>query len=71
MNKILMDDLYRYIGDLNKSLILRWRYILFTPGFQYTYCFRRVNIGAQSSITLFFGKYCYADVCFTPVSKYL
>ena len=28
-----MDDLYRYIGDLNKSLILRWRYILFTPGF--------------------------------------
>ena len=50
-----MDDLYRYIGDLNKSLILRWRYILFTPGFQYTYCFRRVTL-ARNPGSRFFWK---------------
>ena len=39
MNKIIMDDLYRYIGNKSNSLLQQLRYILFTPGFQYIYIY--------------------------------
>lgn len=55
MKKILQQDLYRYIGEENKDILNRLRYILFTPGFQYTYCFRHVN-SARNSISKLFWK---------------
>lgn len=55
MKHILKQDLYRYIGAGNERWINRLRYILFTPGFQYTYCFRHVN-SARNPITRFFWK---------------
>ena len=43
MKDLLKKDLYRYIGDGNRKLLNRLRYIWFTPGFQYTYCFRHAT----------------------------
>ena len=44
MNQIIKDDLYRYIGKDCYSIIKQIRYILFTPGFQYIYFFRHVQL---------------------------
>lgn len=55
MNQILNQDLFRYIGDGNKSFVNRLRYILFTPGFQYTYCFRHATL-ARNALAQFFWK---------------
>lgn len=55
MRDILKKDLYRYIGDGNKSILQQLRYILFTPGFQYTYCFRHVQL-ARNPISRMFWK---------------
>ena len=33
MNRIIKDDLYRYIGNESNSIVKQIRYILFTPGF--------------------------------------
>lgn len=43
MNKILQKDLYRYVGEKNKSFIVQLRYFLFTPGFRYIYYFRKTQ----------------------------
>lgn len=43
MNKILLNDLYRYEGDLCFSLKTQIKYILFTPGYQFTYFFRKAS----------------------------
>lgn len=53
MKAILQQDLYRYIGNGNESLINRLRYILFTPGFQYIYCFRHASLSRNSLSRLF------------------
>ena len=42
MNKIILDDLYRYSGDRSLGVLLR--YILFTPGFIYIFFFRKVQL---------------------------
>lgn len=55
MNVILLQDLYRYIGIDNKSVLNRLRYILFTPGFQYIYCWRHASM-AKNPITRIFWK---------------
>lgn len=55
MKTILKRDLFRYIGDDSHRLINRIRYVLFTPGFQYTYCFRHANL-ACNPINKFFWK---------------
>ena len=44
MNTIIKQDLYRYIGDDCNNILKQIRYILFTPGFQYIYIFRHVQI---------------------------
>lgn len=55
MKEIIQQDLFRYIGSDNRKLINRLRYILFTPGFQYIYCFRHVSL-ARNPITRLFWK---------------
>lgn len=55
MNAILRQDLYRYIGDRNRSYLSRLRYIWFTPGYQYIYCFRHVAL-ARNPISRLFWK---------------
>ena len=44
MKEVIKQDLYRYIGKDCNSLIKQLRYILFTPGFQYIYFFRHVQL---------------------------
>lgn len=52
-NKILEKDLYRYIGEGCKSLKMKLRFFLFTPGFRYIYYFRRTQ-NASCLLTRFF-----------------
>lgn len=53
MNSIISKDLFRYIGDANKSLLKQLRYILFTPGFQYSYCWRHASMSKRPIPRLF------------------
>lgn len=55
MKEILKQDLFRYIGDGNKSRLNRLRYILFTPGFQYIYAFRHSST-ARNILSRLFWK---------------
>lgn len=48
------DDLYRYEGERSRKLGVRLRYRLFTPGYRFTYYFRK----ASASRTIF-GKLIY------------
>lgn len=57
MNKILKDDLYRYVGKRNNRLLVRLRYIFFTPGFQYIYFLRHVQT-ASNILTKTFWNIC-------------
>lgn len=53
MNNILRQDLFRYIGTDCHKLRSRIRYILFTPGFQYIYCFRHASSARNPLSRLF------------------
>lgn len=55
MKHILQQDLFRYIGSNNKKLSSRLRYILFTPGYQYIYCFRHAS-SARNVLSRLFWK---------------
>lgn len=44
MNSSIKRDLYRYIGNDCNRLLLQVRYILFTPGFQYIFFFRKAQL---------------------------
>ncbi len=43
MKKILKADLYRYIGDRSDELLWQLRYFFFTPGFTFTFFFRKAS----------------------------
>ncbi len=43
MKKYNKLDLYRYEGERCNNLLVQLRYLLFTPGFQYSYCFRHAQ----------------------------
>ena len=43
MNKEILKDLYRYEGKACRSLKTQLRYLLFTPGFQFSYLFRKAT----------------------------
>lgn len=45
MNTTIKKDLFRYIGPDCHKLIWQIRYFLFTPGFRYTYYFRKAKQG--------------------------
>lgn len=53
MNQIIKTDLYRYIGEGCSSILKQIRYIIFTPGFQYIYFYRHVQL-AKNRFTSFF-----------------
>lgn len=55
MREILQQYLFRYIGNGNQKFINRLRYILFTPGYQYIYCFRHVS-SSRNPISRFIWK---------------
>ena len=57
MNQIIKYDLYRYIGKDCYSIIKQIRYILFTPGFQYIYFFRHVQL-SKNIFSRFFWNSC-------------
>lgn len=43
MKQYLLDDLYRYEGNGSRSLKTQLKYIIFNPGFQFTYFFRKAS----------------------------
>lgn len=53
MNNILLKDLFRYVGEDNTKLKTKLRYILFTPGFQYTYFLRKTQNAKNLIIKIF------------------
>lgn len=54
MGNIIYDDLYRYTGKRNLKLLVR--YILFTPGFRYTFFYRKAQY-AENSYSRFFLEF--------------
>lgn len=46
-------DLFRYEGHKCNSLLIQLKYVLFVPGFQYSYCFRHAQ-HATNPLTRFF-----------------
>lgn len=65
MNSVLLQDLYRYIGDSNKKLLLQLRYIFFTPGYQFLFCWA-MHRELRMLFPEYFGKYLRAAACFMP-----
>lgn len=53
MLDILRKDLYRYEGENSKRLMTRLRYILFTPGYQFTYCWRKATFAMNPLSKIF------------------
>tara|TARA_R110000868_G_scaffold200988_2_gene448561 strand:- start:519 stop:1064 length:546 start_codon:yes stop_codon:yes gene_type:complete len=53
MNKIIYDDLYRYVGKRDFKILLR--YVIFTAGFRYVFLFRKTQL-ASNKITAFFWR---------------
>lgn len=51
---MLKEDLYRYEGERSKSFGVKLRYLFFTPGFAFTFFFRRA-----SACKTIFGKILY------------
>lgn len=58
MSGILDLDLYRYEGDRSRKLAVKLRYLLFTPGYQFTYFFRKASL-AKNPISGLFWKVCH------------
>lgn len=46
-------DLFRYEGQKCNQLLIQLKYVLFVPGFQYSYCFRHAQ-HASNFLTRFF-----------------
>lgn len=57
MEQIIKNDLYRYIGKQSESIWMQIRYIIFTPGFRYIYCFRKTSL-AKNRFTRLFWHWC-------------
>lgn len=53
MDKRIKDDLYRYIGKDCKRFIMRLRYFLFVPGFQYIYLLRKTQFASCAFTRMF------------------
>lgn len=57
MNCILKKDLYRYEGESSRKWTTKVRYIFFTPGFQFTYFWRKASMARTSFSRLFWGVF--------------
>lgn len=55
MISILQKDLYRYEGNRSESLLVRMRYVLFTPGFSFTYCWRKASLARNPFSKIFWS----------------
>lgn len=55
MIEILKQDLFRYVGKDCEKLKCQLRYIMFTPGYQYIYCWRHASM-ARNSVSRIFWK---------------
>ena len=55
MRRYNLEDLYRYEGSRCKSLIIQLKYLLFIPGFQYSYCLRHAQ-HAGNKLSRFFWE---------------
>ena len=53
MKKYNKEDLFRYEGKKCNSLLIQLKYLLFVPGFQYSYCLRHTQ-HASNVISRFF-----------------
>ena len=54
MDATIKRDLYRYIGKDCDRFRYQMRYVLFTPGFQYIYFFRKVSLAKFPGSKLFY-----------------
>lgn len=54
MNLFIKRDLYRYIGNDSNRFLYQLRYVLFTPGFQYIYFFRKASLAKFKLSNLLF-----------------
>lgn len=55
MNKLIKQDLYRYIGDDCNNILKQIRYVLFSPGFRYIYYLRHVQLSNNIVSRLFWS----------------
>ena len=53
MRRYNKQDLFRYEGERCHSLLIQLKYILFVPGFQYSYCFRHAQHATNRLTKLF------------------
>ena len=53
MNNQIKKDLFRYEGKASERILMQLRYILFVPGFQYTYLLRKTQL-ARNRVSRFF-----------------
>ncbi|MDE6282978.1 MAG: serine acetyltransferase [Muribaculaceae bacterium] len=51
-----LQDLYRYEGTNAKSFLVKLKYLLFVPGFQYSYCFRHAHTSKNIVSRLFWNS---------------
>ncbi len=58
MNDLILSDLYRYEGTSARKLTTKLKYVLFTPGFQFTYFFRKASL-ARNPLSKAFWKVCH------------
>lgn len=63
-NRILTEDLYRYVGEENKKFSVRLRYLLFVPGFTYIFFFRHAS-QAKNVLSRYFFLF------FLHITKYI
>lgn len=63
MHSQIKQDLFRYVGEGCNSLLTQLRYVLFTPGFQYIYCFRHAS-KARNPLSRLFWKVLLRRVMF-------
>ena len=55
MNNQIKKDLFRYVGRDAERIIMQLRYVLFVPGFQYTYLLRKSQFGKCRLGRLFYA----------------
>ena len=63
-NRILTEDLYRYVGDENKKFGVKMRYLFCVPGFTYTFFFRHASQARNVFSRAFFAF-------FLHITKYI
>lgn len=59
--KIVDKDLYRYEGERSRKFLVKLRYALFTPGYQFTYCWRKASFSRNPILKVFWRvlhRYC-------------